>query len=55
MTRRTYRNLLDKVKETSAKILYVSNPNNPMGTINKPSDIETLITESSRDHLVMFR
>ncbi len=36
-------NLLNKVKETSAKILYVSNPNNPMGTINKPSDIETLI------------
>ena len=35
--------LLNKVKETSAKILYVSNPNNPMGTINKPSDIETLI------------
>ena len=43
MTRRTYRSLLDKVKETSAKILYVSNPNNPMGTINKPSDIQTLI------------
>ncbi len=36
-------NLLIKVKETSAKILYVSNPNNPMGTINKPSDIETLV------------
>ena len=35
--------LLDKVKETSAKILYVSNPNNPMGTINKPSDVQTLI------------
>ena len=35
--------LLNKVKETSAKILYVSNPNNPMGTINKPSDIQTLI------------
>ena len=32
-----------KVKETSAKILYVSNPNNPMGTINKPSNIESLI------------
>ena len=26
-----------------AKILYVSNPNNPMGTINKPNDIETLV------------
>ena len=36
-------NLLKKVKETSAKILYVSNPNNPMGTINKPSNIESLI------------
>ena len=36
-------NLLKKVKETSAKILYVSNPNNPMGTINKPLDIETLV------------
>ena len=36
-------NLLIKVRETSAKILYVSNPNNPMGTINKPSNIETLI------------
>ena len=36
-------NLLDKVRETSAKILYVSNPNNPMGTINKPSEIERLI------------
>ena len=36
-------NLLIKVKETSAKILYVSNPNNPMGTINKPSNIEILI------------
>ena len=35
--------LLDKVRETSAKILYVSNPNNPMGTINKPSDVQTLI------------
>lgn len=36
-------NLLIKVRETSAKILYVSNPNNPMGTINKPANIETLI------------
>ncbi len=36
-------NLLIKVRETSAKILYVSNPNNPMGTINKPIDIERLI------------
>ena len=36
-------NLLTKVKETSAKILYVSNPNNPMGTINEPLNIETLI------------
>jgi histidinol-phosphate aminotransferase len=35
--------LLIKVRETSAKILYVSNPNNPMGTINKPLDIERLI------------
>ena len=35
--------LLDKVIETSAKILYVSNPNNPMGTINKPSDVQILI------------
>ena len=36
-------NLLIKVRETSAKILYVSNPNNPMGTINRPSNIEILI------------
>ena len=36
-------NLLTKVKETSAKILYVSNPNNPMGTINEPLNIEALI------------
>ena len=35
--------LLTKVKETSAKILYVSNPNNPMGTINQPKGIENLI------------
>ena len=27
-------NLLNKVIETKAKMLYISNPNNPMGTIN---------------------
>ena len=45
-------NLLIKVKETSAKILYVSNPNNPMGTINKPSSIETLIQNLPQDTLL---
>ncbi len=45
-------NLLIKVKETSAKILYVSNPNNPMGTINKPSDIQTLIQNLPHDTLL---
>ena len=36
-------NLLNKVIETKAKMLYISNPNNPMGTINSVNDINNLI------------
>jgi histidinol-phosphate aminotransferase len=45
-------NLLNKVIETSAKILYVSNPNNPMGTINTPKAIEKLIENLPKSTLL---
>ena len=45
-------NLLSKVIETSAKILYVSNPNNPMGTINQPEAIEKLIQNLPKSTLL---
>lgn len=45
-------NLLNQVIETSAKILYVSNPNNPMGTINSPKAIEKLIQNLPKSTLL---
>ena len=44
--------LLLKVKETSAKILYVSNPNNPMGTTNTKTSIEDLIRNLPKETLL---
>lgn len=44
--------LLSKAKETSAKILYVSNPNNPMGTLNSVSFIKNLIKNLPKETLL---
>ena len=44
--------LLFKVKQTSAKLLYVSNPNNPMGTINTKTSIENLISNLPKETLL---
>ena len=44
--------LLLKVKQTSAKLLYVSNPNNPMGTINTKTSIENLISNLPKETLL---
>ena len=45
-------NLLNKVRETKAKILYVSNPNNPMGTLNSTNNIENLIENLPKETLL---
>jgi histidinol-phosphate aminotransferase len=44
--------LLSKAKETSAKIIYVSNPNNPMGTINSTFSIKKLIDNLPKETLL---
>ena len=44
--------LLLKVNQTSAKVLYVSNPNNPMGTTNTKSSIEDLVRNLPKETLL---
>ena len=37
--------LIAKAKETSAKLVYIANPDNPMGTVHTPEAIEKMVTE----------
>ncbi len=44
--------LLQKSNTCKAKLLYVSNPNNPMGTLNKPVDIENLVKNINEETII---
>lgn len=37
--------LIAKAKETSAKLVYIANPDNPMGTVHTPDAIEKMVTK----------
>ena len=42
--------LVEKAKNFKAKIMYVSNPNNPMGTINNANAIEAILENLNQDY-----
>ena len=46
--------LLDKAKETGARLIYLSNPDNPMGTWWKASEIAELIASLPSDCLLVL-
>ena len=44
--------LVEKSNSFKAKIMYISNPNNPMGTINNPKSIEKTIQKLEGDSII---
>ena len=46
--------LIAKAKEVGARIVYVSNPNNPMGTVNTVKDVGAAITELPQNCLMIL-
>lgn len=46
--------LLAKAHETGAKLLYIANPDNPMGTLNRPHDIQQMIDRLPDDCLLLL-
>ena len=46
--------LLAKAKEVKAKLIYLSNPNNPMGTVHTAQTVQSLIDALPRDCLLIL-